>query len=748
MSKWKESKIIKLISELLFIISVAVLTMSCILLYFAYSAGALYDDYNSNEIKAALVHNEFTYEIEAACDEFFYNENEETYSYDYFKTNSENCRLMRNYLKNRIGANIWNADFYRFSVDVTFISEDNLSVVNNVAETYTDDYSYDYCDSYTYYTYPVTSDVFTKAFSTEEEMNDYIDEMSNKEADAYTIYSSGYDSQYDCYVLKYEIFHDVEVCISIFGYINTTSHDPVLDNYINKEPDIANNIKIADFIHTNRYALYIVAVFALLIFIVSFIISMCSSGHKKGVEGIYINWYERAPWEINIILFVTGVFLAVLAAFSVIENSCNYTNSYDSYFLKINLQILIGMTILFVCSAELVHILFRSIVVKIKARKGKDNILLVRFARKHIGKESRFRGFIRHMWENVTFMAKAIILYIVWTVLELIVIFGAEYISSGNIIGDLFLFLFVIKVIFTIIYFIFVVQIRMLYDGGKDLARGDFEHTIDTTYMFWCFKKHGEHLNSIKAGMSDAITERMKSERMKTELITNVSHDIKTPLTSIINYVDLLEKEGITDQPEASYIEVLKRHSQRLKKLIDDLVEASKASSGAISVNLEPMDVNMIVNQAAAEYMDKLMNNNINLMVSNSEESAYIMADGRHLWRVIDNLLNNAYKYAMPGTRLYVDINEDTDKVRIIFRNISKDQLNISSDELMERFVRGDQSRNAEGSGLGLSISLSLCQLMDADFEINIDGDLFKAIITFNRIEAPLVSNDEVIDKN
>jgi signal transduction histidine kinase len=253
---------------------------------------------------------------------------------------------------------------------------------------------------------------------------------------------------------------------------------------------------------------------------------------------------------------------------------------------------------------------------------------------------------------------------------------------------------------------------------------------------------------------------------MKTELITNVSHDIKTPLTSIINYVDLLEKENITGEPEASYIEVLARQSARLKKLIEDLVEASKASTGNVQVELTYMDINMLIDQATAEYVDKLADKNIQLVVSKSNQAAYAMADGRHLWRVFDNLLNNACKYAMPGTRVYVttnvvdtqgnkisDINNIDVRnvyVKIEFKNISKEPLNISSDELMERFVRGDSSRNTEGSGLGLSISRSLCQLQSAYFDVSIDGDLYKAIITFpyaqqnNTAYSMIVADEEV----
>ena len=228
----------------------------------------------------------------------------------------------------------------------------------------------------------------------------------------------------------------------------------------------------------------------------------------------------------------------------------------------------------------------------------------------------------------------------------------------------------------------------------------------------------------------------MKSERMRTELITNVSHDIKTPLTSIINYVDLLKKEGVDSENAPEYLEVIDRQSARLRKLTEDLIEASKASTGNITVNAERTDVNVLLSQANGEYQSKLAARDITTVLSLSETSLFILADGRLLWRVFDNLLGNINKYAQSGTRVYLSSEHDRDgKVRITFRNISHAPLNISGDELMERFVRGDASRNTEGSGLGLSIARSLVELQGGTFDIEIDGDLFKAILTFPSCE-------------
>ena len=220
--------------------------------------------------------------------------------------------------------------------------------------------------------------------------------------------------------------------------------------------------------------------------------------------------------------------------------------------------------------------------------------------------------------------------------------------------------------------------------------------------MILVFREHGENINKVSDGIAVAVEDRMKSERFKTELITNVSHDIKTPLTSIINYVDLLEKEEIENETAKEYVSVLSRQSARLKKLIEDLLEASKASTGNISVNLTQLELGILLSQALGEYDEKFANSNLQIVLNKTDDLLLVMADNRHIWRVFDNILNNIAKYAQPNTRVYIDAKRNGKNAEISFRNISKDALNISGDELMERFVRGDSSRNTEGSGLGL----------------------------------------------
>ena len=271
-----------------------------------------------------------------------------------------------------------------------------------------------------------------------------------------------------------------------------------------------------------------------------------------------------------------------------------------------------------------------------------------------------------------------------------------------------------------------------LLEGAKRMRSGDLESKVDDKYLVGCFREFAGELNGLADVAMVAAQNQLKSERMKTELITNVSHDIKTPLTSIINYVDLLEKPH-TEEEQKAYVEVLSRQSQRLKKLIDNLMEMSKASTGNIQVEIGEIDAVEAVTQALGEFSDKLTAAGLTPVFHQSEENIMLLADGRLLWRAMSNVLSNAVKYALPGTRLYVDVSATQDKAIISVKNISGAQLNISAEELMERFVRGDSSRNTEGSGLGLNIAKSLMELQKGQLQLLVDGDLFKVTLVFPR---------------
>lgn len=307
------------------------------------------------------------------------------------------------------------------------------------------------------------------------------------------------------------------------------------------------------------------------------------------------------------------------------------------------------------------------------------------------------------------------------------------FLISGNVVFSAIL-LFALRLFEIPVIVLLFIALIALHNGAKNISKGDVDYRIRNILLVGPLKKHADYLNSINDAVNNAVEERLKSESLKTELITNVSHDLKTPLTSIVNYVDLLKKENIENVKANEYIEVIDRQSQRLKKLTIDIVEASKAATGNIDVHFEMLNLNVILLQTNGEYIERLNENELSLISDIPDNNVFVSADGRLLWRVIDNLMSNICKYSMPGTRVYLDLRTNGSKAEISFRNISKGKLNISPEDLTERFVRGDTSRNTEGSGLGLSIAKSLTETMNGELNISIDGDLFKVIISFDRL--------------
>lgn len=277
------------------------------------------------------------------------------------------------------------------------------------------------------------------------------------------------------------------------------------------------------------------------------------------------------------------------------------------------------------------------------------------------------------------------------------------------------------------------VQRNRVMEGISKISDGDLEYKIEEQDLKGDNRKLAQAVNTIGEGLHHAVDESMKNERLQADLITNVSHDIKTPLTSIINYVDLLKREDLQNERVQNYIAVLDSKSQRLKQLAEDLVEASKISSGNISLNMERINLVELVHQTDGEFAERFAQRELQVVSNLPTESVVILADGRRIWRVLENLYGNVAKYAMEKTRVYMDLQADGEKVSFSIKNISKNPLNIAADELTERFIRGDISRSTEGSGLGLSIAQNLTTLMGGTFEIYLDGDLFKVMIGFGQ---------------
>ena len=311
--------------------------------------------------------------------------------------------------------------------------------------------------------------------------------------------------------------------------------------------------------------------------------------------------------------------------------------------------------------------------------------------------------------------------------------------GSGYLPSDWFLLAFLFDLVIIPLLVCWIVEQNRIKKASNALAAGDLTYKVDTRRLHAVWKKLGQDLNSIGDGMAAAVEEQLRSERMKTELITNVSHDLKTPLTSIINYIPLLKEESLPPETRREYLDVLERQSDKLKKLTEDVIEASKAASGVMTVNAELLDVGELVEQSVGEYAERLQAVGVEPVIHAPQGETHIWADGRLLGRVLDNFITNIIKYAQSGTRAYFDVTAGEQDTIIEVKNTSRAPLDIPADELMERFVRGDSSRGTEGSGLGLSIARSLTELMGGKLELILDGDLFKAQVTFPSAVTPPV---------
>ncbi len=327
------------------------------------------------------------------------------------------------------------------------------------------------------------------------------------------------------------------------------------------------------------------------------------------------------------------------------------------------------------------------------------------------------------------------------SLIELLVLLARPHVVLLSI-----LFLLEKLVLLAILVYL-LLSAKALAKGGEALANGELTYQLKTDRMPAPLRQHGENLNRICKGINVAVEERMRSERMKTELITNVSHDIKTPLTSVINYADLIAREPNADPKVAEYAAVLLRQSERLKRLIDDLIEASKAQAGSLEILPAPCELGILLTQVIAEYEEKLSSHALTLLTKQPAQPVTIMADGRRMWRILDNLMSNAAKYAMPSTRVYLSLVVENEHALITLKNTSREPLDIPPEELMERFTRGDASRHTEGNGLGLAIARSLTELQGGHMALTTDGDFFKVTLSFPTAEVEAASRNEETNK-
>lgn len=342
------------------------------------------------------------------------------------------------------------------------------------------------------------------------------------------------------------------------------------------------------------------------------------------------------------------------------------------------------------------------------------------------------RSVLCWLWNKLMGWLRSVagLLPLIWKYLLIGIMMGSAFFAGALVLaytGNPWLFIVAaVAALLVILYggYAYGVIIR----GAEKMVKGKLTTKIDTRFLLGTYGKCAQHMNTLADVATEAAKKQMQSERLKTELVTNVTHDIKTPLTSIINYVDILQRTK--DAQEAQqYLQVLGRQSQRLKKLIEDLIEMSKASTGNIAVNITQLDMWEMIHQALGEFSDKLEGQNLQVVLDRQEGPAMVYADGRFLWRVISNLLSNIVKYSMPDTRVYIDVTELENRILVSIKNISREPLNMTPEELTERFVRGDVSRNTEGSGLGLNIAKSLMELQKGQMKLFVDGDLFKVTL-------------------
>jgi len=432
-----------------------------------------------------------------------------------------------------------------------------------------------------------------------------------------------------------------------------------------------------------------------------------SIGHKKGKDGITLSFIDEIPYEVLSIICLTVVIIT-LNILSNIIYAINY------------ITIIIATIAYFICYASCC-VMGVTTIKRLKAKKFIKSFLIYRIVKWFYLKIKKLLDEFKYKSNNNT---KIFMYY--WGFILVSIILASMF-STG--IAMILLIAFWIWIFYKIKKYNRMQE--NIKNTLKDIYEGKEINKINEEELTGILKEMAIYVNDISDGFSNAIEQNLKSERLKTELITNVSHDIKTPLTSIINYVDLLKNENLENEKVKEYIDILDKKSQRLKKLTEDLVEASKFSSGNIKLNIENIDVKELINQTAGEFEDRFKQKGLILECKMPEQQIKVKADNRYMYRIMDNVFSNITKYALENSRVYVDVFKNQEKIKIEIKNISKDKLNISSEELMQRFVRGDKSRYTEGSGLGLSIAESLAKLQGGSFKIIIDGDLFKVNIEF-----------------
>ncbi|MGE5631120.1 MAG: sensor histidine kinase [Caulobacteraceae bacterium] len=468
-----------------------------------------------------------------------------------------------------------------------------------------------------------------------------------------------------------------------------------------------------DFLHYSKikamsFYAYAALVISLVLIVIAAAYLAYVAGRKEKGGDIILHSVDRIYTDVHTLLVLIAALLSVTISVRISE--LNEILSWIIPFIILSADAFIGIS----------YVL--SMIRQIKAGQIFSNTLVVVLYRK-------FKAFAKLCFSGKLFRASVLLLLLGYGVINGILFAAGTHIHSDYQIPMVFGLFLVFNA--AAVYFSAdsLLSLSQIMRAAKEISSGNLDYNLNNSEISIAFSTFAEDIGNIQGGLKKAVAEAVKGERMKTDLITNVSHDLKTPLTSIVNYVDLLKKEDLNNKKADEYVGILEEKSARLKQLIEDLVEASKASSGSLNVCAEKVDLHELVMQDCGEYEEKLKKAELDIRINSEEKNTYIYADGKYMWRIVENLLSNVIKYSMPHSRVYVDLAKDGTYGLLTIKNISAFSLNIPPEQLTERFVRGDASRTTEGSGLGLSIAQSLAKLQGGRFKIDIDGDLFKVIV-------------------
>ena len=506
-------------------------------------------------------------------------------------------------------------------------------------------------------------------------------------------------------------------------YVPSLENTPVSDKY----SSAFRWIEIAD---TLKYVLFLVLAVAAVVIIIMLSQITITAGVKENESGeVEPGFIDRIPFDICLLFLVAIVGIAWVIM--------GLTMAGDVGMVLNNVIILI----LFVALILILMTFLQTLSVRVKMGKLYKNTLVYRLIRKF--KRKTPRNLRKRIFKEMSFFKKLCIGIALYIIAEAAILLAMVYLG---IIGEVFapmsvlgMFLVVwalTRLILIPIIAMIAINLNYIREEGQRLAEGVLGDEIASKLTIASFRAHGKNLDQIKKEISKAMEQEIKSERLKTELVTNVSHDIKTPLTSIVNYVEILRREDTSPEEREKYLEILSRHTKNLNILLDELIEASKISSGNIEIELSKISMNIIISQTVEEFADKLEKNALLPRISMPVDDVYVMGDGRWIWRILSNLLNNACKYSAPDTDVEIDLEEVDGKAILRISNEVKEEITVDAQELTERFVRGDSSRHTEGSGLGLSITKILAELQDAELEVEIDDDQkFTAKLIFDVTE-------------